>query len=85
MQFFLLQSMPQGDMYSIADQFSNIYTTIKAIVFMLSGSFGLVAGLKIYQQWQIGHKFHITVQIAGWGGAALFLLLAALIIEKLLL
>jgi hypothetical protein len=85
MQLFLLQSMPEGDMDSLANQFSNVYTTIKAIVFVLSGSFGLAAGLKIYQQWQVGHKFHITAHIVGWGAAAVFLLLAAIILEKLLL
>ena len=85
MPLFFLQSMPQGDMGSLADQFSSAYSTIKAIVFIVSGSFGLVAGLKIYQQWQIGHKFHITAQIVGWGAASLFLLIAALIIESLLL
>lgn len=85
MHLFFLQSMPEGDMGSLADQFSNVYATVKAIVFILSGSFGLIAGLKIYQHWQIGHKFHITTQIAGWGAASLFLLVAALIIEKLLL
>ncbi|MBS1666677.1 MAG: DUF4134 family protein [Bacteroidetes bacterium] len=85
MQLFFLQSMPQGDMGSLASQFSSIYDTVKIIVFIMSGCFGLAAGIKIYQQWQIGHKFHITMQIAGWGAASIFLLLAAFIIEKLLL
>lgn len=65
---------------------SDVYPAIKALVYALAGVCGLIAGLKVYNQWNVhGRQFvHIDAKIIAWAGAAIFLLIAMLFVDTLM-
>ena len=48
---------------------------------------GLIAGLRIYNLWNVDgrHHVHIDAQVISWGAAAIFLLVATLFINVVLM
>ena len=57
----------------------NQYHALTYTASILGAIFGLVGGLRIYNNWQSG-KHHIDAQVMGWLGAFIFLQLIAVII-----
>ncbi|WP_121812964.1 DUF4134 family protein [Mucilaginibacter kameinonensis] len=55
------------------------YHALTATASILGAIFGLVGGLRVYNNWQSG-KHHIDAQVMGWLGAFIFLQLIAVII-----
>jgi Domain of unknown function (DUF4134) len=69
-----------------ARQASSSYTALIISFHVLAAIFGLVGGLRIYNQWQLhGRHLHIDRQIVGWFGASLFFLVADELISQALL
>nr|WP_181718659.1 DUF4134 domain-containing protein [Pedobacter sp.]QJS06238.1 plasmid transfer protein, TraE family [Pedobacter sp.] len=58
------------------------YTAMTYVVSTLGAIFGLVGGIRIYNNWQSG-KHNIDAQVMGWFGAFLFLQLIAVFIKAL--
>jgi hypothetical protein len=83
----LLDILPTGDLNQIAAETASLYTNIKYLCFGLAGLFGLVGGLKIYHQWQLHgkHHMHIEAEITALISGCIFFLLAAGIIQAVLL
>jgi len=69
-----------------ARQATNSYNALELSFHVLAAIFGLVGGLRIYNQWQLhGRHLHIDRQIVGWFGASLFFLFADELISQALL
>ncbi len=51
---------------------------------VLGALFGIVGGLRVYHNWQMG-KHRIDLQVIGWFSACLFLLVANIFIKALFL
>lgn len=51
---------------------------------VLGALFGIVGGLRVYNNWQMG-KHRIDLQVIGWFSSCLFLLVANLFIKALFL
>lgn len=51
---------------------------------VLGGLFGILGGLKVYNNWQMG-KHRIDLQVIAWFAACLFLLVSNLFIKALFL
>jgi len=58
----------------------NQYHALTLTASILGAIFGLVGGLRIYNNWQSG-KHHIDAQVMGWLGAFIFLQLIAVFIK----
>lgn len=58
------------------------YHAMTYVVAAVGAIFGLVGGVRIYNNWQSG-KHHIDAQVMGWLGAFIFLQLIAVIIGAL--
>jgi hypothetical protein len=63
-----------------------VYPTLRALVYAMSALCGLVAGLKVYNQWNIhGRQFvHIDAKLIAWFGAAIFLSIAMWFVDTLM-
>lgn len=80
----LLQTFLQLD--EINKEAMTTYLVLVDLLHVLAGIFGLVGGLRIYNQWQLhGRHFHVDKQIVMWFGASVFTLLADQFIMQALL
>lgn len=62
---------------AINDEAVNTYYALQGLLHVLAAIFGLVGGLRIYNQWQLhGRHFHVDKQIVMWFGASVFTLIA---------
>ena len=79
--------LPSGDLTDIATETAGLYISVKYLCYALASLFGLVGGLKIYNQWQLHgkHHLHIESEIVAWIGGSVFFLLAGAIIQAILL
>jgi len=48
------------------------FRALSRVVLILGALFGLLGGLRIYNNWQMG-KRNIDIEVAGWFGACIFL------------
>lgn len=58
------------------------YNALTKLIPPIGAVFGLVGGVRVYNNWQCG-KHHIDAQVMGWLGACIFLQLVAVIIGAL--
>lgn len=58
------------------------FRALSSAVLVLGSLFGLMGGLRVYQNWQMG-KRNIDVEVAGWFGACIFLSLLGLFLSAL--
>ena len=58
------------------------FRALSSAVLVLGSLFGLMGGLRVYQNWQMG-KRNIAVEVAGWFGACIFLSLLGLFLSAL--
>lgn len=62
---------------AINNEAIGVYLVLEVLCRVLAAIFGLVGGLRIYNQWQLhGRHFHVDKQIVMWFGASIFTLLA---------
>ncbi len=71
---------------SVTSEASNVYSTLELSLHIFAAIFGLIGGLRVYNQWQLhGRHVHIDKQIVWWFGASLFFLCADQFISDSLL
>lgn len=58
------------------------YKALTRLIAPIGAIFGLVGGIRVYNNWQCG-KHHIDAQVMGWLGACIFSQLIAVIIAAL--
>jgi predicted transporter len=58
-----------------ANQVKGIFSNVSNLILMLGGIIGLAGGIRVYQKWNNGDH-DINKELIGWGGSAVFLLLA---------
>jgi len=52
------------------------------IVMVIGGIVGVIGAIRIYQKWQSGDQ-DINKEIVGWGGSAVFLVLAPIVVKAI--
>ncbi len=88
--FFIhcLDIMPTGSLSDINSSVKNgIWPLLKILCYAVAGMLGLVAGLRVYNLWNVNgrHHVHIDAQVISWGAAAIFLVIATAFINMTLL
>jgi len=58
-----------------ANQVKGIFGNVSNLILMVGGIIGLAGGIRVYQKWNNGDN-DINKELIGWGGSAIFLLLA---------
>ena len=56
-------------------QVKSIFGNVSNLILMIGGIIGLAGGIRVYQKWNNGDH-DINKELIGWGGSAIFLLLA---------
>lgn len=79
-----LASHAQGDVGSAlaagTSELTSYIDPITTLVMAIGGIVGIVGGIRIYNKWNNGDH-DINKEILGWGGSALFLILAPLLVK----
>ncbi|MGV8135965.1 MAG: DUF4134 family protein [Mangrovibacterium sp.] len=77
-------SHAQGDVGSAlaagTSELASYLDPITTLVMAIGGIVGTVGGIRIYNKWNNGDH-DINKEILGWGGSALFLILAPLLVK----
>ena len=84
----LLDIMPTGSLSGINSSFQHeIWPLLKIFCYAVAGMIGSVAGLRVYNLWNVNgrHHVHIDAQVISWGAAAIFLLVATAFINTTLM
>ncbi len=55
---------------------------IVRIIMVIGGIVGVIGAIRIYQKWQSGDH-DINKEIVGWGGSAVFLVLAPIVVKAI--
>lgn len=64
-----------SEMQQAQQQLTSSFFSALDFALVLAGIFGIIGGLRIYHNWQMGHP-RIDQQVAAWFFAALFMVLA---------
>ncbi|HET7119381.1 MAG TPA: DUF4134 family protein [Hanamia sp.] len=83
-----LDIMPTGSLPGINSSFKHeIWPLLKILCYTVAALIGLIAGLRVYNLWNVNgrHHVHIDSQVISWGAAAIFLLVATLFINVVLM
>lgn len=91
--FFALTfpAMAQGppginEFYQAEGQMHGIYYSMSDLALVIGAITGIIGGLRVYTNWQIGghrHRNPIDSQVIGWFSSCLFLILAGIFIKAL--
>jgi hypothetical protein len=74
------------DFNQAAQQMHGVYFSLSDLVLVIGAITGILGGLRVYTNWQIGghrHRHPIDSQVIGWFGSCLFLILAGIFIKAL--
>lgn len=80
--------MPTGSLSDINSSFQHeIWPLLKMLCYAIAAMLGLIAGLRIYNLWNVDgrHHVHIDAQVISWGAAAIFLVVATAFINVALM
>ena len=83
-----LDIMPTGSLPDINSSFkTGIWPLLKILCYGVAATLGLVAGLRVYNLWNVNgrHHVHIDAQVISWGAAAIFLVVATAFINVTLM
>lgn len=86
--FHFLDITPSGSLRDINSSFKQeIWPLLKILCYTVAAMIGLVAGLRVYNLWNVNgrHHVHIDAQVISWGAAAIFLLVATVFINMVLM
>ena len=86
--YHFLDVMPTGSLPDINSSFKNeIWPLLKMLCYSISTMLGLIAGLRVYNLWNVGgrHHVHVDAQVISWGAAAIFLVVATAFINVTLM
>lgn len=82
--FSMASVYAQGDFGTGIDaasgQLSSTFTKIIPFIMIIGGIIGLIGGVRVYQKWNSGDQ-DINKELMGWGGSALFLVVAPIVIK----
>ncbi|MDE3185106.1 MAG: DUF4134 family protein [Bacteroidota bacterium] len=84
----VLDIMPTGSLPEINSSFKHeIWPLLKMLCYAIAAMLGLIAGLRIYNLWNVNgrHHVHIDAQVISWGAAAIFLVVATAFINVALM
>ena len=84
----VLDIMPTGSLPEINSSFKHeIWPLLKMLCYAIAAMLGLIAGLRIYNLWNVNgrHHVHIDAQVISWGAAAIFLVVATVFINVALM
>lgn len=84
----LADIMPTGSLSEINSSFKHeIWPLLKMLCYAIAAMLGLIAGLRIYNLWNVDgrHHVHIDAQVISWGAAAIFLVVATSFINVALM
>ncbi len=84
----LMDIMPTGSLPEINSSFKHeIWPLLKMLCYAIAAMLGLIAGLRIYNLWNVNgrHHVHIDAQVISWGAAAIFLVVATAFINVALM
>lgn len=70
------------EMQQVSQDLDHTFLSAQDASFMLAAIFGILGGLRIYQNWQMG-KPHITSAVASWFFACLFMVLMGTFLGQL--
>ena len=83
----LAQGPPGIDEFNQAtQQIHSVYFSMSDLVLVIGAITGILGGLRVYTNWQIGghrHRHPIDRQVIGWFCSCLFLILAGIFIKAL--
>lgn len=83
----LAQGVPGIDEFNQASQqLHSLYFSVSDLVLAIGAVTGIVGGLRVYTNWQIGghrHRHPIDSQVIGWFCSCLFLIVAGIFIKAL--
>ena len=69
----IAQSPPGvSEFNTIENDMEKFYVALSRLAFVVGAVSGLLGGLRVYNNWQLG-RHHIDVQVISWFGACLFL------------
>ena len=74
------------DFNQATQQMHSVYFSLSHLVLVIGALTGIIGGLRVYTNWQIGghhHRHPIDSQVIGWFGSCLFLILAGIFIKAL--
>ena len=74
------------DFNQATQQMHSIYFSLSDLVLVIGAITGILGGLRVYTNWQIGghrHSHPIDSQVIGWFSSCLFLILAGIFIKAL--
>lgn len=83
-----LDIMPTGSLTSINSSFRHeVWPLLRMLCYGVASLLGLVAGLRIYNLWNVDgrHHVHIDAQVISWSAAAIFLVVATAFINVVLM
>src|SRR5699024_8543623 len=63
-----------------AGSIKNYMTPVVNLTMAIGGIVGIIGGIRIYQKWNTGDQ-DINKELMGWGGSALFLIIAPIVIN----
>jgi succinate dehydrogenase/fumarate reductase cytochrome b subunit len=69
-----------SEMQQAQQQLTSSFFSALDFALVLAGIFGIIGGLRIYHNWQMGHP-RIDQQVAAWFFAALFMVLAGAFLQ----
>lgn len=69
-----------NEMQQAQQQLTSSFFSAIDFALVLAGIFGIIGGLRIYHNWQMGHP-RIDQQVAAWFFAALFMVLAGAFLQ----
>jgi hypothetical protein len=74
------------DFNQATQQMHSVYFSLSDLVLVIGALTGIIGGLRVYTNWQIGghrHRHPIDSQVIGWFLSCLFLILAGIFIKAL--
>jgi hypothetical protein len=74
------------DFNQATQQLHSVYFSLSDLVLVIGAITGIIGGLRVYTNWQIGghrHRHPIDSQVIGWFCSCLFLIVAGIFIKAL--